>query len=173
MNPEVKRVIDLCNAEAEKIETTPCEEVLRLYKHHVVPSGQGMLWKSCFTTMVFAEGDARCLGCYILWPQTRLADNPIFTLEHLKAMFRDTVRICAEFLGTTGLETVWMLAQEVLKVLDLLETKEDFKDLVGAFTAYETSMHNWIHFYFPWNVAEMFPQVKKEDAEELMRVFDK
>lgn len=171
MNPEVKRVVDLCEAEAALIDTTPCKEAMRLYKHHIVPSKQGNLWKSCFTTMVFAEGDARTLGCYVLWTQARLADNPIFTLEHLKAMFRDTVRISAEFLGTCGFEKLWELTQEVIKVLDLLETKEDFKDLIAAYTHYENSMHNWIHFYFPWYVGEMFPQVEKEDAEELLSMF--
>ncbi len=172
MNAKVQKVVEKLTAHAKVIEFTPSREVLRLYKYNIIPSKMGGLWDQCFTTMTFAEGDARQLNCYMLFSQLRLVDNDLFGVPQLKALFRDTVPISAEFLSTCGFEELWADTKEVLAVLDLIDNKADYKELISAYCFYVTNLHNWIHFYFPWYVGEFFPQRKLEDVKEMEALFN-
>ena len=87
-----RQVRDKCNKEAESIQFTPPDEVLRLFKYQIVPSGQGIN-DQAFTTMVFAQGDCRCSWAYNISAMARFVDEPSFTLEQLKILFRDSLGI--------------------------------------------------------------------------------
>jgi len=122
--------------------------------------------------MVFAEGDARQLNAYMLFSQLRLIENDLFTVEHLKAIFRDSVPLSAEFLSTCGFEELWADTKEVLAVLDLVDNKADYKELISAYCFYVTNLHNWIHFFFPWYVGEFFTQRKPEEVKEMASLLE-
>ena len=167
MNAEVRKVIDMLVEHGEAIEFEPSKEVLRLYKHCVVPSKMGGLWNTAFTCMVFAEGDMRQLNAYMLFSQIRMCENESFTLEHMKAIFRDSVPLSANFLSTCGFEQLWDDTQKVMDILDLVADKKEYRELLDAYCFYVTNLHNWIHFFFPWYVGDLFPQKTEEDLKEL------
>ena len=173
MNKKVKQVIDLLNEHGKANELSPSRDVLRLYKYNIVPSKMGGLWDQAFTTMVFAEGDARQLSAYMLFSQLRLIDNDLFTVDVLKALFKDTVPLSAEFLSTCGFEELWADTKEILSILDLVDNKTDYKELISAYCFYVTNLHNWIHFFFPWYIGEFFPQRKLEEVKEMVSFFEK
>lgn len=170
MKSEVNKLVDALYEEADKIKTDCPMEVLRLFKYQIVPTNMGGLWNQAFTVMIFAEGDMRAMNAYMLFPLCRLFDHAEFNLEQLKTMFKETVPISAEFVATCGLETIWAYVRKILAVLDEIDNKSDFKELVEAFTAFQTNYHNWIHFYFPWYAGEVFQLRKKEDVAEMAQI---
>jgi hypothetical protein len=172
MHADVQKVIDKIDRYAEEIEFTPSKEVLRLYKYNIIHTKMGGQWDQTFTPMVFGEGDARQLTAYQLYSQARLYNNPIFTVEHLKAIFLDTTPVSAEFLSTLGFEDLWMLCKEVIGICDKVTDKDDWKKVVDAFGLYVTFLHNWIHFYMPWYCGEFFPQAKEEEIKEFAKLYD-
>ena len=157
------------NKEAESIQWNPPDQVLRLFKHQIVPTGQGTRGQA-FTTMVFCEGDCRALAYYGVLCLARLVNHPDFTLEHMKTLFMEFVPLSAEFQATCGLEKQWELVQDMMGVLDTLKTKDDFKELMDAMIFYSSALHGWVHNFFPWYIGELFPQVKAEDLKEKARL---
>lgn len=170
MNIEIKKVVDELLANGKVIKKECPEEILRLYKYNIVPSGQGALWDQVFTTMVFAEGDLRCMNAYMCWMLARIADDPIFEVPHLKKVLRETIPLSAEFLGTCGFVMIADACDKVKAVLDLVETKEEFKALVEAFTSFVTYYENWAQFYFPWYVGDLFPRYTADKVETMARL---
>lgn len=160
-----KEVSEHINQEAEAIRFKPEEEIIRLYKHQIVPSGMGTAGQA-FTTMVFAQGDLRCLNSYGVLVLARLALRPEFSLEQLKAIFMDCVPLSAEFLYTCGFEKVWTLTKMVIGALDTCETKEHFKELIDSLAFYLSVLNGWSLILFPWYIGELFPQKKAEEVKE-------
>lgn len=170
MDNEVKRVANELFAEGKRIKKDCPDEVIRLFKYQIVPSGQGALWNQAFTTMVFAEADLRCMNAYMLWMLARITDDKIFTVDHLKHVMYDTVPLSAEFLGTCGLESITDNFNKVLGIMDRVKTKEEFKEIIEGFTSFVTYYHNWTQFYFPWYIGDMFPRHKEENVGEMAKM---
>ena len=165
---EVKNKID---KEAEKIIFSPPDEVLKIFKYQIIDSGAGS-YDQAFTTMVFCEGDCRAFAYYSCNQLVVIADEPSFTLDHLRYLARLFLPIGPEFQGYCGLKKTWELVQDVLGALDTVKTKEEFKELLNSLNFYVAVVHGWVHHYFPWNIGEIFPQRKTEDIKkmtELMR----
>ena len=167
MNAKVKAVIDHLLAEAAKLMKDCPTEVSRLYKYSIVPSNMGGLWDQSFTIMVFAEGDIRQMSAYQMFMLCRLVDRPEFDVDQLKILFKETVPLSAEFVMTCGFESIWDNVKKVLAVLDLVQTKEEMKELLEAINALICNYHNWVHFMFPWKIGELYRLIRKEDVAEM------
>jgi len=172
MHAKVQNIIDKLMEHGEQCELTPAMEIIRLYKYNIVPSKMGGLWDSAFTVMTFAEGDLRQLSAYMLFSQIRMCGNEKFTLDHMKAIFLDSVPLSANFLATCGFEQLWDDVQEVMGILDLIETKEEYREMLDALCFYVTNLHNWAHFYFPWYLGDMFKQCKPAQIKEAKELLD-
>lgn len=170
MDNDVRKLVDDLHEQAGQIKTKCPMEVLRLFKYQIVETNMGGLWDQAFTDMVFAEGDMRAMNAYMLFPICRLFDHDEFGLEQLKVMFKETVPVSAEFVATCGLVSVWENVKKMLAVWDRINTKADLRELVEAFTDFQTNYHNWIHFYFPWYAGEVFQLRKKEDVVEMAQI---
>lgn len=170
MNNELKNLVESMHDEAEKIKFNCPVEIKQLFQYQIVPSDMGKRWDQAFSTMVFAEGDARQMNAYQLFMLCRVIDHDEFTLEIMKVLFLETVPLSAEFIWTCGLVAPWGYVQQMINILDAIETKTEMKQMLDAFNHYFTNYHNWIHFYFPWHVGEMFRLRKKEDVAEMARM---
>ena len=157
-----KAVRDKINGETERIQFTPPDEVLKIFRYGIIDSQAGS-YDQYFTTMIFAEGDCRALAFYNANNLLIVAEEESFTLDHLRIMARLYLPLGSEFLGYCGLKKIWEYTQDVLGALDTLKTKEDCKELINALNTYVAVVHGWIHHYFPWNIGELFPQKKKEE----------
>jgi hypothetical protein len=164
-----KEAADCINKEAEAVRFTPEKEIIRLYKHQIVPSGMGTGGQA-FSTMVFAQGDLRCLNSYGVLCMARLVDDPSFSLEQMKIMFREFVPLSAEFLYTCGLEKVWTFSKMAMDALDTCETKADFKELIDSLAFYLSVLNGWSLIMFPWYIGELFPHKKAEDVKEAVEM---
>jgi len=161
-----QEVRDKIEKETEGIQFSPPEEVLRLFKYQIVPSGQGTGGQA-FSTMVFCEGDCRSLAYYGVLCLVRLVGDPSFTLDQMKVLFREFVPLSAQFQGTCGLERLWELVQDVRGAMDTVKTKDEFRELIDALAFYVSILHGWVHHYFPWYIGELFPQRQAEDVKEM------
>jgi hypothetical protein len=159
-------VIEKISKETEKIQFTPSEEVLKIFKYNIIESGAGS-YGQAFTTMVFTEGDCRALAYYNANNLLLVAEEERFDLEHMKTMARLYLPVGSEFLGYCGLKKIWEFAQDVVGALDTLETKDEFKELLNSFNVYVGVTHGWIHHYFPWILGEIYPQKKRKDILQM------
>ena len=164
-----KEVRDKIEKETETIQYQPDDNVLKIFRYGIVESFAGS-YNQYFTTLVFAEGDCRALAFYNANNLLLVAEEEQFNLDHLKTMAKIYLPIGSEFLGYCGLKKIWEFAQDVVGVLDSLETKEDYKELISAFNNYVAIVHGWIHHYFPWNLGELFPHKTKSEIQKLVEL---
>jgi hypothetical protein len=163
---EVKKMID---EEANRIRLTEPDEVKKIFQYGLIESQAGS-YGQYFSTMVFAEGDCRALTYYNVNNLLFLFDEPLFTLEHIKKLFRLYVPLSAEFLGYCGFKKLWEFVQAILEVLDDVKSKEELKELITSLAIYVANLHAWVHHRFPWGLGILFPRKKPEEIEELLRL---
>lgn len=123
----------------------------------------GQYW----TTYVFVDGEIRALGYLCYSTLLRMVDDPQYDMYHLRALARELVPVCAEFLGYCGLKKMWEFTKTFIDMLEEIDNKKDFKDLVRLLTLYTNRLHGWVHFYFPWGLGVLFPLRTKADAKEM------
>ena len=165
-----REVKDKIYMEWDKIQFTPPNEVLQLFKYSIVPSGQGV-YGQAFTTMVLVQGNCRAMAHYITLGLVKTMDKePSFTLDQLKILFRENIPKVSAFLGACSFTTTWDLVQNCLDAMDSIESKEQFRELLDEFCIYITTLYMWIHLYFPWNIGELFPHRKAEDVKEMVEL---
>ncbi len=167
----VDQLVEEITAEANRIQFEAPDEVIKLFKHHIIDSHQGTGGQA-FTTLMFAAGDARAMAYYNVLNLTRVADNEEFSVEALRILFREYIPLSAQFQWTCGLTTFWGLVQDVLRLLDQIETRDQFRDVIGALNLYTSALYGWVHIHFPWNIGELFPQRTAEDVREAARFIE-
>lgn len=123
-----------------------------------------------FTTWDFVNGMVRDLAMSPVTPILKLAEDPAFSLDHLKTMVPAFLLIYTEFLGYCGLKTLERFTNELIQVLDQLETKEDFIQLFSAYSMYCNKLQAWCIHYFPAGIGVLFPFKTREDVKELARL---
>lgn len=172
MNSEVRKLIDDLKALEKDVKENCPAEILRLFKYQIVPSNQGGKMDQAFSTMVFAEGDARQMSAYQMFMLCRVIDHDDFTCDQMKTLFRESVPLSSEFIQTCGLEQSWIYVQRMLKVFDLIDDKADLKELFFAFNGYFAAYHNWVQFWFPFAAGEVYRMIHKEDVEAMAKMFN-
>lgn len=125
-----------------------------------------------FSVLVFLNGDLRALGIYCLYGLTVAAEDPAFTLEQLKKMVGIFTFAAGEFCGCCGLTMLWEFVRQLNhnELLDTIKTKEEFRELLTALTAYANRMQHWVHTQFPWGLGVLFPKRKPKEIEELAKL---
>jgi hypothetical protein len=155
-------------AETERIRLQEPDEVKKI-RLGIIDSGAGS-YGQYFTTWDFVHHEVRAFGCYNLYGILKAADIPEFTLDQLKALLRIYAPVSAEFIGYCGLTTIWNFTKRTLDLLDTLESKEEFVELLASLTRYVNQVMAWSHHYFPWGLGVLFPKRTAEDAKEMMRL---
>jgi hypothetical protein len=133
----------------------------------IIDTGAGT-YNQYFSTLVFVDGDIRALGCYCANGLARSADLESTTLEQLKDQVSIFMPISAKFLGYCGLKTVWRFTQDVIDSLPSIETKDEFRTLLGALAIFLARLHIWVHNFFPWELGILFPMKEKSELSKLM-----
>jgi hypothetical protein len=155
-------------AETERIRLQEPDEVNKL-RFGLIESGAG----SCgqyFTTIDFAYHELRSFSPYNLCCILKLADVPGFRLDQLKAILRAFAPVSAETIGYLGLPTMWRFIKRTPDLLDSLESKAEFVDLLACLTRYANEVMAWSHHYFLWGLGVLLPKGTEEHAKEMMRL---
>lgn len=165
---ELKNEIEI---EVQKVWVEKPIEIKRM-QHGIIPTKAGS-YGQYFSTLVFSLIYTLTLGEHTLFDLLKIADEPDISLNALVKFtsislfkgFQST-----EFLGYVGFEKTHIFAQKIEKVLDTLDTKEEYKELLGAYFSYINILHCWIHIIFPWNLGLFFLQKDEHQVKEIIKL---
>jgi hypothetical protein len=71
-------------------------------------------------------------------------------VDELKRITPVLIKTPAEFLGYTGLDTLWRFTQHALDVIGDVETKEQYLTLINSLALYANVLNTWNLHLFPW-----------------------
>jgi hypothetical protein len=138
----------------------------------VIESGAGS-GKQVFSVLVHLEAYLMIVSQDIIFrfQKTSLHDN--IDLEQLVTMTREflfgTFHIF-EFMEDLGLTGMHELGEKYNKALDLISTKEEYRDLTGSLHTYIIKLHQWAHLLFPWKLGVAFPHRSAEEVRSLAQI---
>ncbi|WP_134662553.1 MULTISPECIES: hypothetical protein [unclassified Amycolatopsis] len=144
----VEQLLQDIHDETQRIWVTPPKEILNIHDGDI--SSRAGSYDQYFSTMVFVNGETRPLGYCALNGLIKTCQNTSLPLDFLRQLTPNFIRVPAEFLGYTGLHTLWSFTQRVLASLDLLGSKEDYFALISGLALYANSLNAWNLHYFPW-----------------------
>ena len=104
----------------------------------------------------------------------RLAQDPEFDLNHLKKMYCDISKpgnVPMLTVSYGGQKTLGKYIDKMIEVLDTLQTKEEFIELIEEFQVFISRLYWWFHWYFPWGIGPgSFQRLLPEDIREITRL---
>ena len=75
-----------------------------------------------------------------------------------------------EFMEDLGLTGMHQLGEKYNRALDLVKTKEEYRDLTGSLHTYIIKLHQWIHLMFPWKLGVAFPHRSAAEVKGLASI---
>ncbi len=159
-SPKVQDLIMNIHAATQNIWIDPPSELLAIHEGHI--KSRAGSYDQYLSTLVFVNGETRPLGYCALDGLVRAAQQQEFSLEHLKWLTPNFVRVPAEFLGYCGLDTLWEFTQQLLGVLDILQSKDEYLALISTLALYANCLNTWNLHLFPWHLGEAYHY--REDA---------
>lgn len=140
----VARIAD----ETELVLIDPTDELIDAHEGKFA-TGAGTKG-SVLTTLVCINGETRPLGYMSYTSLVRAAKLTEVPLPSLIEMARILLVKPTEFLGYCGLNTLWEITQEVVRLLDEITTREDFLALMAQMATYVNAIGAWNLQLFPW-----------------------
>lgn len=136
------------HAETQRIWVHPPEELLDIHCGRI-KSGAGSRGQY-FTTMLFVNGEQRPFGYGAIGGLIKSCFNTDVSLESLKQIAGNFIKVPAEFLGYCGFDKQWDFTQRTVAALKDVHEKEDFVTLMSALGLYANCLNGWNLHYFPW-----------------------
>lgn len=152
----VQTVIDELEGERERIWLRIPEDVNDLGQG-IIPRMTGPK-KQYFTSLLYADGEARTLADEILWGLIEIAQKPEADLATLKMVVTQVVDYKADFFDFVGLPLTCKWTHRYAEGARAAETLEQFAAVTGAALSYMNRVHMWIQSVFPWGIASAFPR---------------
>jgi hypothetical protein len=146
-------------AETQRIWVDPPEELLDIHAGKI-KSGAGSRGQY-FTTMLFVNGEQRPFGYGAIGGLIKSCFNNDVSVDALKQIAGNFIKVPAEFLGYCGLDKQWDYTQRTVAALKDVHTKSDFVTLMSALGLYANCLNGWNLHYFPWVHGDAY---KVEDA---------
>lgn len=162
-------------AETRKLFKACPDEIKRFHYGLITHSDAGKYaLNQYFGHWVHAYAHYMMYSSDILDSVRRCARDPAFDIVQIKHLFCDISRpnnlpgLLVEYGGQVSLGRY---IDKTVAVLDSVQTKEDFQELLGAFQAYVTRLYWWFHWYFPWGIGPaVCRRLTPEDVKEIVRL---
>lgn len=152
----VHDVIAELDAERERIWLTLPEDVRDL-GNGIIPRLTGPK-KQYFTSLLYADGEARTLADEVLWGLIEISRKPEADLDTLKLVVNQIVDYKADFFDFVGLPLTCKWTHRYAEGARAAQTLEEFREVTGAALSYMNRVHMWIQSVFPWGIASAFPR---------------
>jgi hypothetical protein len=152
----VQDVITEIDGERDRIWLTIPEDVRDL-GNGIIPRGTGPK-KQYFTSLLYADGEARTLADEIYWGLIEITQKPDADLATLKLVVNQIVDYKADFFDFVGLPLTCRWTHRYAEGARAAETLEEFAAVTGAALSYMNRVHMWIQSVFPWGIANAFPR---------------
>lgn len=159
----VHDVIAELEAERERVWLTLPEDVRDL-GNGIIPRMTGPK-KQYFTSLLYAEGEARTLADEVYWGLIEISRRPDADLVTLKMVVNQIVDYKADFFDFVGLPLTCKWTHRYAEGARAAGTLEEFRDVTGAALSYMNRVHMWIQSVFPWGIATAFPRA---DAKQTL-----
>lgn len=156
---DVQKVIDEIHDETQLVWVDPPPEIINMHRGQI--DSRAGSRDQYFSTLVFLNGETRPLGYCALNGLIKVCQTSDASLDMLKKLVPTFIKVPAEFLGYTGLATLWRFTQQVLDVLPQVETKEQYFVLINSLALYANVLNTWNLHYFPWDHGEQYSYSKK------------
>jgi hypothetical protein len=113
----------------------------------------------------------RMLGYYIIPNIYRMADEDMFTIEHMRWHLKK-IKIETEFLGYCGLHKQEEFGDYLIELCDEIDDKIILRDLLGNYALYLEIVNSWMQHYYPWSVGCVNLRKSPEELRELAKAIE-
>ncbi len=106
----------------------------------------------------------------VLGLQIQTAMDPSYSLEQCKDLYRRSSTF-GPMIQYGGQYTLGKYADEMLKAIDSIGSKEDFLSLLRSWHGFVSRIYWWVHWYFPWGIGPAaFQRLTQDDVREIVRL---
>jgi hypothetical protein len=150
----VDELVQELHAETQRIWIAPPQELLDIHAGRIKSKAGSR--DQYFTTMLFVNGEQRPFGYGAIGGLIKSCFNSEVSLDVLKQLTANFIKVPAEFLGYCGLDKQWAFTQRTLEVLKDVETRDDYVTLMSVLGLYANCLNGWNLHYFPWAHGEQY-----------------
>jgi hypothetical protein len=101
----------------------------------------------------------------------RISSDPEIEIKHLKKIFVNIFSIVPFMAEYGGQKTIGKYTNKMFKVLDTINTKDEFVELLDVYQTYISRLYWWFHWYFPWGIGPSISRrLSPEDIDEIVRL---
>jgi hypothetical protein len=162
-----RQVVRKIEKETEKIWLKEPAEITRL-RMGIAEFDAGSFGQ-IFAVILNLNGETRSFavrGCFHL---LKNVDKPDVSLDSLKLMVRNFLPNNAETMYFLGIKKIKEFSKDVLDVVDQLESREEYKQLIGALYAYANRILFWVHEITPHGLGVFYPKWDRKAVERIKR----
>ncbi|MFK0259033.1 hypothetical protein [Streptomyces sp. NPDC090445] len=151
-NEQLRGLIERIAAETERVLVDPTDELLDIHEGKSRGTSGAGTKNSVLTTLVAVNGETRPLGYVNYTTLVRAGRNIDMPLSSLIELAKILLVKPTEFLGYTGMNTLWDITKEVVAAFDTITTREDFVALMAQMATYVNALGAWNLQLFPWDI---------------------
>lgn len=159
----VQALMDEIQSELERVWIHPPQELVDIHEGRIA-SGAGSR-NQYFATMVFVNGETRPLGYGALGGLIKSCQQSDISLDSLKQITGNFIKVPSEFLGYCGLNILWDFTQRTLEVIGDLKTKEEYLSLISTLAMYVYRLNGWNLQLFPWHHGDQYQYNVSQEIE--------
>ena len=136
-----------------------------LYEFLTITAGTGAgSFVEHWAVIDFAVGMVRDLAGYTMYPIMIMAEDPKFTLEHLREMYMLLIPPYTNYLGYSGMFELRSFCVRFRECFDEFESTAEFSELFKVFLMYVNKLVAWTYHYFTWEVG--YDWQKKQELRQ-------
>ena len=155
----------------DQIDETWLKEPEAMWKvrHGINVTGAGS-FNQYLSTMMFVDVYTIAYGQHMFFLFVQMSRDPDITLETLKKLTHNELAVgfdSMQFLAYVSTPEVKKFARDIDSVLIQLQTKDEYYELMSAFTRYINLIHYWHHCTFPWHVGLMYQYHSPEEIQKM------
>lgn len=160
------------DAENSRILESAPEDVLRIFKYEIIPTGAGT---AGMTMGVWFEGATagRYVGAYYVYNIIKIASDKDVSVTEINYLVQELLPKVVATSSLCGLEVLGRFSVEVMACLKEMTSKEDVISLLNSLYLYGSNMNAWIHHYMKWGISQAFIIPDKEACKEIGACADK
>lgn len=147
-------------------------EAMWKVRHGINVTGAGS-FNQYLSTMMFVDVYTIAYGQHMFFMFLQMSKDPDISLDVLKKLTHNELAVgfqSMQFLSYVSTPEVNGFAKKIDAVLEQLQTKEEYFELIGAYDRYINLIHYWHHCTFPWHVGLMYQYKSTEVIDEMQRL---
>jgi hypothetical protein len=154
------------DAENARIQRTPPEDVLRVFKYEILIT-EGATGGLMLGPWFEGATASRYIGAYYVYNIVKLASLPSYTMQEIKELAGlllpkavGTARLC-------GMTTFASFSEQTLECIGDISDGDALLKLLNSLYLYGSNMNAWIHHYMKWGIGQAFRIPTREELLDM------